>query len=188
MYVKTKKESIEKIKELKLNHFKEEVFGINDFERIKLFFLQNPAKEYCLRDGKNTSGKFFFVSSYEECLQKLIEYKGFITLCVSANEYDDNIILLGDIKVKKGFETDIVDLTARTDKNADHRNIYEEPEYNIHTTLDDDKIWDIPGFSKIISYIAKYELYDVVVEFAVYDCPVGINNENVAIFELRSDY
>ena len=83
---------------------------------------------------------------------------------------------------------DVVDLTARTDKDADHRNIYKNPKYNLHTNIEDNKLWDIPGFSKIISYISEHELYDVVVEFAVFDCAVGVYNEKVAIFELRSEF
>ena len=188
MVIKTKKESIAKIKELNLNHFQEDVFGVNDTNKIKQFFDSNPAKEYCLRDGNKASGKFFFVKNFEECLKLLKNYKNNITICVSSNEFDEDIILLGDIKVKREFGNDIVDITARTDRDADHRNIYQNPEYNLHTNLEDDKLWKIPGFSKIISYITEHELYDVIVEFVVYDRPVGINKEKVAIYELRSSF
>ena len=188
MIVKNKKESIQKIKELNLNHFKEDVFGVKDEEKIKEFFMENPASEYCLRDPEKTSGKFFFVKSFDECLKKLKNYKNYVTICVSANEYDEDIVLLGDIKVKKEFGNDVVDITARTDKNADHRNIYENPEFNLHTNLEDDKLWNIPGFSKLIRYITDHDLYDIVIEFAVYDCPVGVNKENIAIYELRSEF
>ena len=37
-------------------------------------------------------------------------------------------------------------------------------------------------------YIIDHELYDVIVEFAVYDCKLGINNENVVVTELRTSY
>ena len=82
----------------------------------------------------------------------------------------------------------MVDLTARTDENANHRNIYTEPEYNMHISLDSDQLWDVPGFSKLMGYISNYELYDIVVEFAVFSARVGTNKDNVVIFEIRSEY
>ena len=45
-----------------------------------------------------------------------------------------------------------------------------------------------PNIDKIIDYIFKKELFDVVVEFAVYLEKIGKYNEYVAIFELRTDY
>jgi len=188
MIIKTKKESIEKIKDLGLNYFQEEIFGVKDLDKIENFFNKNQANEYCLRDPERTNGKFFFIKNFEECKEKLKSYKNLVTVCVSSNEYDEDIVLLGDIKVTKEFSGEIIDLTARTDKDADHRNIYKNPEYNLHTDLNNDVIWNVPGFSKLIRYITDHELYDVIVEFVVYDCPVGVNKENIAIFELRSDF
>ena len=188
MIIRTKKDSIEQIKRLKLNHFKEEVFGVRDIDKIEEFFIKNPAKEYCLRDSDKASGKFFFVKDFKEAQKFIKKYKNNVTICLSANEYDENIILLGDIKVQKQFGNDVIDLTARTDKDADHRNIYKNPKYNLHTNLENNALWEIPGFSKLIKYITEHELYDLVVEFAVYDCPVGVNKENIAIFELRSEF
>jgi len=188
MIIKNKKQSIAKIKELGLNYFNEEVFNVHDLDKIKEFFDNNIVKEYCMRDPDATNGKFFFVKNYEEAFEKLDNYKENVTICVSSNEYDDDIVLLGDIKVKRDYTGDIVDITARTDKDADHRNIYENPEYNLHTNLEDNRVWNIPGFSQIIRYITEHELYDLVVEFVVYDCPVGVKKEKVAIYEIRSEY
>ena len=188
MIIRNKKESIEKIKEMELNYFNEQIFAVNDLEGIEKFFNENDAKEFCLRNPEKTSGEFFFVNSFEECKEKLKNYEKFVTVCVSSNEYDEDIILLGDIKVQKDYSGEIIDITARTDKSANHRNIYENPEYNYHTSLEDERLWNIPGFSKLIRYVTDHELYDVVVEFVVYDCPVGVNKENIVVYELRSDY
>ena len=111
-----------------------------------------------------------------------------VTISVSYNEFKEDLIIVGDIKVHKGFSGDTVDLTARTDSEATHRNIYENPEYNLHASLEEDRVWKIPGFSKIMRYISDHELYDVIVEFAVYDCKLGINKDNVVITELRTAY
>ena len=188
MIIKTKKESIEKIKELDLNTFIAEMIDSKNLKQIEEFFKENPSPEYVLRDPEKASGKFFFVKNFEECKTKLKNYKKNVTICVSYNDYKDDIILLGDICVKKEFGNDTVDITARSDKEATHRNIYEKPEYNLHTNLEDNKLWDIPGFSQLIKYITDHELYDVIAEFAVFDCPVGNKREKVVIFELRSEF
>lgn len=188
MIVKTKKQSIEKIKELDLNTFAAEIIDSKNLERIQRFFDENPASEYILRNPEKASGNFFFVKGFEDCKSKLKNYKENVTICVSFNNLKEDLVLLGDITVKKGFDSDIVDITARSDKEATHRNIYEKPEFNFHTNLNDDKLWNIPGFSKLIKYITDHELYDVIVEFIVFDCPVGNKKEKVAICELRSEF
>ncbi len=186
--IKDKKDSILKMKELRLNYFPLEVFDVDDIEGIKAFFEANPSEEYVMRSPNKTNANFFFVKNFEEAKEHLEYFNQEVTIDVSYRPYKEDIILVGDIKVHRGYGADIVDLTARTDSEATQRNIYENPEYNLHTTLEDNKLWDIPGFSKIIRYIADHELYDVIVEFSVYDIKIGVNKENVVISELRTGY
>ncbi len=186
--IKNKKDSINKMKELRLNYFQLDVFNVDDIDGIKAFFENNPSEEYVMRSPNKTNGNFFYVKNFEEAQEKLKYFSDEVTIDVSYRPYKDFIILVGDIKVHKGYGADIVDLTARTDSEATQRNIYEEPQYNLHTTLEDDKLWNIPGFSKIMRYITEHELYDVIVEFLVYDCKIGVNKENVVISELRTGY
>lgn len=186
--IKNKKDSIIKMKELKLNYFPLDYFETDDLEGIRIFFEKYPAHEYVLRTVNKAKGQFFYVYNFQQALGKLKYFDGELTISVSYNPYKENIVLVGDIKVHKGYDGESVDLTARTDTEATHRNIYENPQYNLHASLDDDKVWKIPGFSKIMRYIIDHELYDVIVEFAVYDCKLGINNENVVVTELRTSY
>lgn len=186
--IKDKKDSINKMKELRLNYFPLEVFEVHDIDGIKDFFNKYPAEEFVMRSPNKTNGNFFFVKNFEEAKEKLQYFSHEVTIDVSYRPYKEDIVLVGDIKVLKGIGADIIDLTARTDSEATHRNIYENPEYNLHTTIEDDKLWDIPGFSKIMRYITDHELYDVIVEFSVYDIKIGINRENVVISELRTGY
>ena len=186
MFNKDKYDGMIQIKNLGLNHFEEQIFGKDDIEGIRQFVEENEAEEYCLRNPNETSGKFFYVKNFEEIKEKLGEYDNQVLICVSFRPFSEDIVLLGDICVHK--DDNIVDLTARTDENANHRNIYTEPEYNMHKSLDSDELWDVPGFSKLMGYISNYELYDVVVEFIVYSARVGNKKENVVILELRSEY
>ena len=183
--IKDKKDSVIKMKELGLNYFPLDVFEVSDTDGIKSFMDKYPSKEYVLRSANKAKGDFFFVANFEETLSKLSCFEKDVTVCVSYNPFKEDIILVGDIIVHDGSS---IDLTARTDIEATHRNIYENPKYNLHASLDDDRLWDIPGFSKIMRYISDHELYDVIIEFSVYDCKLGINKENVVISELRTAY
>ena len=186
--IKDKKDSIIKMKELGLNYFPLDVFEVDDLSGIKAFFEKYKAEEYVLRSTNKAQGEFYFVKSFDEAVKFLPKFKNEVTLSVSYNEYKDDLIIVGDIKVHKGYSGDTVDLTARTDSEATHRNIYENPQYNLHASLDEDRVWRIPGFSKIMRYISDHELYDVIVEFAVYDCKIGVKKDNVVITELRTAY
>ena len=104
------------------------------------------------------------------------------------NEYKEDIVLVGDIKVTRDGGYEMVDLIARDDEDGTNRNVYENPKYNLHCSLDDDNLWKIPGISKLMDYINSHELYNMIVEFIVYDCKVGVRKENVVIVELRSNY
>ena len=186
--IKDKKDSINKMKELRLNYFPLDVFDVKDLDGIKKFFDKYPFEEYVMRSPNKTNGNFFYVKNFEVAKEKLSYFSSEVTIDVSYRPYKEDIVLVGDIKVHRGLGADTVDLTARTDSDATQRNIYENPEYNMHTTIEDNKLWDIPGFSKIMRYITDHELYDVIVEFSVYDCKIGINKENVVISELRTAY
>lgn len=186
--IKDKKDSVAKMKELGLNYFPLDVFSVNDVEGIKKFMEENPAKEYVMRSANKAKGDFCFVQSFEEAEEKLSLFEEDVTVCVSYNEFKEDIVLVGDIIVHKNYGSESIDITARTDTEATHRNIYEAPEYNMHASIEDDKFWDIPGISKIMRYISDHELYNVIVEFAVYSIRIGINKENVVISEIRTQY
>ena len=185
--IKDKKDSLRTIKMLKLNHFPFDIFTTDDEEGILNFIKKYPSKEYVLRTINKAHGKFFFVENFAQIKSLLPNFENEVLIDVSYNEFKDDIILVGDIKVTRGI-VDIVDLSARTDSDATQRNIYENPQYNLHCSLEEEKLWKIPGISKILSYIADHELYNIIVEFIVYDCKLGVYKENIIINELRSNY
>ena len=186
--IKDKKDSIAKIEQMGLNHFPQEVFDVDDKVAIQEFFEKYPADEYVLRSTNKAKGQYFYVKSFEQALQHIDQFEEEVTVSVSMNYYKDCIVLLGDIVVKRDGTSEYVDITARDDEEANHRNIYTEPKYNMHASLEEDKLWRIPGFSKLMRYISEHELYNVILEFVVYDCKVGVNKENVVIIEARTGY
>ena len=61
--IKDKKDSIIKMKELRLNYFPLDVFEVTDVQGLKTFMEMYPAKEYVLRSANKAKGDFFFVKN-----------------------------------------------------------------------------------------------------------------------------
>lgn len=183
MNIKSKKESVRLIKELGLNGVPEEIIDSYDDNKIRMFCTNYPARTYILRDLYNPNGQYYLCHSVEECITNAKNYEKDFLLGVSVVSYDGKI-LLGDICVGK----DRIMLTARTDKNSHHRNIYSEPEINLDTNWFDKKLSNIKGVDMLLSYIANHNLYDTIIEFVVYNNKVGTKNENVLIVEFRDTY
>ena len=183
MKIESKQHSADVIKKLRLNGVPECVFHEFDEQGIKSFCAKYFSTKYILRDLDSPAGKYYFCANVDECLQNAKNYMGTFSLGVSCFSYT-GLILLGEIYLTK----ENVTLIARTDDKANHRNIYENADFKLNTTLEDDKLWEVPGFDLLIKYIIEHNLYDIIVEFVVYDKNVGVNNEKVLIVELRSDY
>lgn len=186
--IKDKKDSIIKMREMNLNTMPCEVFDSSDEVGIKRFFEENEGEEYILRSTDKAQGEFFFVSNFQQAKEKLNHFENNVTIALSFRPYSDDVVLIGDVCVSRKARGDEVDITATTQGDGSHRGIYQNPEFNMHASLDEDRVWKIPGFSKLMRYISDHELYDVIVEFGVYDMKVGKNKENVLISELRTAY
>ena len=182
---KNKKDAIEKMKQLGLNYFPLEVFDVKNIEEIQAFFAKNKGESFIARNPSRTNAKYYYVDDFEQMKKLLPKFKKEVTLGVSYKKYKEDIVLLGDVNIHKN---DMVELTARIDSEADHRNIYEKPDYNLRCSLDEDAIWRVPGFDKLAKYIVEHELYDIVVEFGVFSRKLGCKKDNVVVFELRSGF
>lgn len=183
MKINSKKHSASIISKLNLNRVPEIVCEIYESSVIDVFCDKYIAKKYILRDLETASGKYFFCHNKEECLKLAKEYSGAFSLAVSCFAYE-NIVLLGEIYLTR----DSITIVGSNDRTAHHRNVYQKAIINSTTTLDDDKIWEVEGVEDVINYVVTHNLYDIIVEYVVYDKPVGVNNEKVLIVELRSDY
>lgn len=183
MKILSKAHSASIIANLNLNRVPEVICKTYESSVIESFCDKYIEKKYILRDLENANGKYFFCYNKEECLSSAKEYLGAFSLAVSCFAYE-NIVLLGEICLTK----DSVTIVGGNAKDIHHRNVYQKAIINTHTTLDDDKIWEVPGVEEIINYVVSHNLYDVIVEFVVYDKSIGLNKNKVLITELRSDY
>jgi len=183
MKIESKRHSADIIKKLRLNGVPEIVLYEYDKEAITNFCTKYPSTKYILRDLDSPAGKYYFCKDLKECVNNAKNYTGSFSLGVSCFAYK-GLILLGEVLLTK----EDITLIARTDEEANHRNIHDRADYNIHTTMEDNKLWDIPGCDLLIEYLIKHNLYDVIVEFVIYRDSVGVNKERVLIVELRSEY
>lgn len=185
MKVNNKLESIELIKKLKLNSFVEGLFSKDDTQKVKEFLLEYPAEYYAIR-SKEIVGckKNNFKVSKEDVLNEIKNHNLF-TINVSSYNYVNNFVLIGDIKIGRNNE---VWLIGSTNSSFTGKMAEQNPDFNFLTDIFDKRLNRVPGFDLIYSYIVDHNLIDVIVEFAIYDKPVGIYNEPVVVFEIRTEF
>lgn len=183
MRIKNKQESLNFMKREKLNHFGEEYFEKNDFTGVTNFLNEYPVKYYFLHELMPASPKVFYNLSRNEVLEKCRLYDKF-GLDVSSTNYYHNRILCGEIILD---EKGTLLFSGSTNKDSTHRN-FKEPNYFIKSTIFDKKLKFIPTLDKMIDYIFEHNLFNLIIEFCTFDIPVGIYNEKIIIYEVRTNY
>lgn len=178
---KNKADSRRLITALGLNSVPEKFFDKNDAGGIREFFKNNKSSLYVLRDAEYSSSKYEYVKTAEECVEKAKDFSGKVIVAVSINAFK-NKLLLGAIEVAG----DTVRICATENSKLDHRTMYSDAEYNFTANLFDKKLNKIPEFDFLIGYIYQNQLFNITVEFTIYDRPVGTNQERILINELRN--
>lgn len=185
MKVRNKLESIEIIKRKKLNSFPEKLFKVSDIKSISLFLDEYPAEYYAIRSKEVVGCKLNnFKVPKNKVLDEIKKFNLF-TINVSSYNYISNLVLIGDIMVKKNNEVWFI---GTTNQNFTGKMAEQNPEFNYCTNIFDKKLSNIPAFDLIYSYIVNHDLIDVIVEFAIYDKALGIYNEPIVIFEIRTEF
>jgi len=184
MKIKNKLESYNKIIELGLNRFPEKIFKANQIREVKDFINQYPANYYAIRDKSQAGGIFKLAVKQEDVLNEIDGYKLF-SINVSSFNYMDNQLLVGEICIS-GYDVNAI---LSTNSKYSVRDTLRNPDFNFITSIfDDETLNNVPYFDNVYKYIVEHKLQNVIVEFAYFNKPVGINNENIIIYELRTDY
>lgn len=183
--IKNKIESIQKIKELKLNTFPEKLFKKGEEDKVLEFVKKYPADYYAIRDKSTASGTFKLKAKRENILNEIKGYEIF-TINVSSINYAENQIMEADIEIKRNGD---IYVTISKNPEINIRDNVTDTYMSLKTNIFDDKTLDkIPEFGYIYNYIYEHDLFDVLVEFSLFDKPLGINNERMIIWELRTQY
>lgn len=184
MIIKNKLESVRLIKELNLNKLPEETFKKNEEDKVISFLNKYPANLYAIRDKTQGCGIFKFKVPKDQVLNEIKDYNLY-SINISSANYSTNQLLVGEIEI---LSNDEVYATLTTNKDASVRDAIIKPEFNIKTTIFDKVLNKIPCFDIVYKYIIDNGLKDVIVEFSLFDIPLGINNEDIVIYEIRTDY
>lgn len=180
--IRNKQESDFIIKKLGLNKMSEGIFSKENINELSDFLKINNYPFYNLRDKNNPSGNFFYKITPEEVLKQSKNYDIF-SVYESLALADEKLILQGDIQLNKDFTL----LASLSDiKNIPNRLAMQKPVYKINVDLKEKKEPSIKGLTRIIDYIITHKLFEVIVEFSLFDIPVGVNKENILIWELRN--
>ncbi|MBO5357560.1 MAG: hypothetical protein J6A53_09535 [Clostridia bacterium] len=179
--IKTKEESRNAINRLGLNTVPEIFIEKHETDKMRQFMDTYKEELYVLRDADRSSSHYEYISSYEECVEKAKHFKGRVILAVSINTYKEKL-LLGAIEIKG----DVVRLCATENKALDHRTMYGGAEYNFETDIFDKNLSKIPELDFLYGYIVEHQLFDITVEFTIYDKCVGTKNERIIINEIRN--
>ena len=184
MKITNKIESYNKIIELNLNRFPEKVFKKGEVDTVIEFINQYPAKFYAIRDKSKAGGVFKLKVESQDILQEISDYDLF-SINVSSFNYIDNQKLVGEILITKSSVGAILALNPKYSV----RDALRDPDFNFTTSIFNNELLNqIPHFDDIYKFIVENNLIGVIVEFAYFDKPVGINNQNIIIYELRTDY
>lgn len=183
MKIRNKFESIQYIKNHHLNYFGEEVFHHTQIADIKKYLDNHQETYYILKDKTRTGGKVYYNLTKEEVYKHINEYT-ILGLDVASYNYLDHKVLLGEIELTTTME---LTLSGSFAKESNHRNFC-EPNIFLKTDLFDRRVKYIPGLDDVIDYVFEHQLFDMIIEFCVYDVPLGIHQKKVVIFEVRTEY
>lgn len=184
MKIHNKLESYNKIIELGLNRFPEKIFKSSQINEVEDFVRTYPANYYAVRDKSKAGGVFKLKVKPENILNEVSGYDLF-SINVSSYNYIDNQLLVGEIFISNTSVNAILSTNSRYSVRDAIRN----PDFNFKTNIFDNKTLNkIPCFDEVYKYIIDNKLQNTIVEFAYFDAPVGINNEKIVVYELRTEY
>ena len=162
----------------------DKIFKSNEKERIEGFIKNNPAQFYAIRDKSKAGGIFKLKVAADKVLDEIDGYSLF-SINVSSANYVDNQLLVGEIEINSNGEVSAI---LSLDPTASVRDAIRNPDFNFKTNIFDKKLSSIPNFDYIYKYISANNLYDIIVEFALFDKEVGEKNEKIIVYELRTNY
>jgi hypothetical protein len=182
--IKNKQQSRETIKRLGLNYVPFITIRKGEYEKAWQFLIDSPMNYYSVREINNSGGGAFsdnmLVGLDVIALTSILdEFELFPSLLVLDRE---NLILQGELQLAQDMS--ILGSLSNI-KGISNRKAMANPTYNL-SVPSSQTIPRIPGLDKVIEYMLRYELIGPVVEFTLYDQPVGVNSEPIVIWELRN--
>ena len=183
MFIKNKQESDYYINKLQLNHMLTGNFTKEQYKEVNEFLNKYKYPYYNLRDKSQSMGNFLYKLSEKEILQQIDSYNNFCIYESLYNADNNHLMLQGEIQIDKSF---ILVASLDDTKGISNRDAMKNPKYKVNLDLKEHSEPCIIGLTLILDYVIMHELFNVIVEFSLYDIKVGINKENIIIWELRN--
>ena len=181
--ITNKAQSDYEIKKRNLNRVTEEIFtNQSSIDEIKKFLENNKCEFYNIRDKSKASGEFKYKLTAEEVLKEVKNYEKF-SIYESLAAADEKLVVQGEIEIKKDFT---VAASLSDVKGISNRTAMQSPVYRLNFNLLEEREPVIRGLKKVVDYVIKKQLFGMIVEFSLFEIPVGVNKENLIIWELRN--
>lgn len=183
--VTNKLESYNLINRLGLNKLPEIYVEKFDENKVMEFLRQYPSDFYAVRDRNKSGSKYFKLFVKRDEILDYVRGRDRFSINISGPSVANHQLLTGEIKLALNGD---FSLTASKDKQASARSAVDKPDYNFTSNISEHKNRLIPGFDYLIDYLFEHELFDAIIEFAVFDTNLGTKGEKVVVFEIRTDY
>ena len=188
MRIKNKNESTKIIEELGLNRLPEVLFAkdFNDAE-LKRVMDELGFEYYGIRNKVQAGVKKRYEDIHKDNVVASCRESGWekFSIVPSMRNFGDSQYLVGDIMVRKDGS---VWYTVSRNPSYVPPHAHKDPDFSGVSDVFDPKLKIIRGMKEIIDYVYKHDLVDIIVEFAIFNQPVGFNKEKIVVWELRTDY
>ncbi len=184
----TKQDSDYMIRRLGLNTVESHTFDLRSSSEQDVFnwLCTHKYEYYGMRDkakSKLEGGMFIHKATPEEVLNSLKLYT-VVGICESLY-YQDKFNLVTQVQVSVDMDgTTYLEINDRS--GISHREGLLEPRYSYKYNEFTDKRPSHIGLNRIFDYIYTNNLIGLCIECSLYDIPVGINRENIIVWELRN--
>lgn len=182
MAINTKEMSKRSIDILGLNTVVSKKFKRTDLYSILNFMDISGAETFNIRDAK-VSGKFKYNLTKTEVIVNLKDYE-YLYLFVSMAPYDkEGMLLQGEILIDSDWN---LSATLDTKQETSNRVAMHNALHKVNCNIVENKLPNIKHLSEVVDYCLGKNLFNCVVEFTLFKSKVGINSEQIIIWELRN--
>lgn len=180
--IKNKNQSDYWIQKLKLNKVNFCTFTKVQVNEVIQYMNNNPCQFYSMRSKIKSSGKFLYGLTRQEVLNNINNFELFSISESLINADNNHLLLQGSIQITNDW---ICKASLSDELGISNRQAENNPKYKLCFDLIDDYEPSILGLKHVIDYYIIHELFNAIMEFTLYDISMGVNKENIIIWELR---
>ncbi len=180
-----KVESANYIYRFDLNRLPEAIFTPQMQEEVEIFLNRYPAKYYSIRDKTQTNSPKRNHRASKEDILKAYKDIPISAIGVGLANYIEDQVLIGNLVVRKNGD---IFFEGTDEKIVSVRDAVNHAKYRMQTDITDKKLKYRNGLIDAIDYVLEHHLEEVIVEFSSFSRPIGIHQDKVLIWELRTDY